>query len=106
LTRDATLLILSYRITSLFEAGGMTLSVRLDPALEQELDAHCRRARVSKSAVVNRLLRSFLDQKRGDQSFYALGKQLGLFGCMEGAADLSVNRKKYLRARYPGKRAG
>lgn len=84
----------------------MTLSVRLDPALEQELDAHCRRARVSKSAVVNRLLRSFLDQKHSGQSFYALGKHLGLFGCMEGAADLSVNRKKYLRARYPRKRAG
>ena len=79
----------------------MALSVRLEPAVEQELEAHCRRERVSKSEVVNRLLKSFLEKQHGGVSFYDLGKDLGFFGCMDGPPDLSVNRKKYLRARRP-----
>ncbi len=82
----------------------MTLTVRLDPSLEQELKAHCRRERVSKSQMVNGLLKSFLNQQRSGLSFYELGKDLGFFGCMDGPPDLSVNRKKYLRARRLKKR--
>lgn len=83
----------------------MTLTVRLDPAIEQQLAAHCRRERVSKSEVVNRLLKSFLDRQRPAQSFYDSAKTSGLFACVEGEPDLSVNRKKHLRARYLKKRA-
>ena len=84
----------------------MTLTVRLDPAIEQQLAAHCRRERVSKSEVVNRLLRSFLDRDRPAKSFYDDAKDAGLIGCVTGAPDLSVNRKRYLRARHRQKRAG
>ncbi len=51
-------------------------------SVEQELEAHCRRERVSKSEVVNRLLKSFLRQQRKGLSFYDLGNDLGFFGCM------------------------
>jgi hypothetical protein len=83
----------------------MTLTVRLNAPLEQELAAHCRRERMSKSEVINRLLKSFLEQQRPAHSFYEAAKASGLFGCVEGGPDLSVNRKKHLRARYLKKRA-
>lgn len=83
----------------------MTLTVRLDPLIEQELAAHCRRERLSKSEVVNRLLRSFLDQQRPAKSFYDAAKDGGLIGCAPGTPDLSVHRKQYLRRRHAQKRA-
>ena len=84
----------------------MTLTVRLDPATEQQLAAHCRREGTSKSEVVNRLLRSFLGEQRPMKSFYDDAKEAGLIGCVAGTPDLSVNRKWYLRARHRQKRGG
>jgi len=77
----------------------MTLTVRLDPAIDEQLSAHCRRERVSKSELVNRLLKSFLERERLAKSFYDDAKEAGLIGCVAGTPDLSVNRKRYLRAR-------
>lgn len=81
------------------------LTVRLDPTVAEALAAHCRRARVTKSEIVNRLLRSFLDQQRPAQSFFDAAKANGFIGGQEGPADLSVNRKRYLRDRHLKKRA-
>ena len=82
----------------------MTLTVRLDPEIEQELAAHCKREQVSKSEVVSELLKTFLKRRRPAKSFYEAAKEDGFFGCMDGVEDLSVNRKEYLRARQLTKR--
>jgi predicted transcriptional regulator len=42
----------------------MTLSVRLDPALERLLDRACRQRRLSRSALVQEALREYLKPAR------------------------------------------
>jgi predicted transcriptional regulator len=54
---------LSYTFLST-EDFAMTLSVRLDPALERLLDRACRQRKHSRSALVQEALREYLEPSR------------------------------------------
>lgn len=83
----------------------MTLTVRLDPQLRQQLEAYCRKRRLSKSQVVTALLSEHLARASGrDETPYALARRFGLVGAYaSGKGDLAENRKRYLRERLRAK---
>lgn len=83
----------------------MTLTVRLDPQLREQLERHCRKRRVSKSQVVTRLLREHLATEAGSaRSPYALAKEFGLIGAFaSGKQDAAENRKRYLKQKLRAK---
>lgn len=71
-----------------------TLSLKLPDALEAKLRELARQRRMSRSAVVREALARFLSRHASAYSFLALAQDLA--GCVEGPADLSLN-KSYLR---------
>lgn len=83
----------------------MTLTVRLNPQLREQLERHCRKRRLSKSQVVTRLLREHLALEAGvTRSPYALAKQFGLIGSFaSGKGNLAENRKQYLKQKLRAK---
>jgi hypothetical protein len=83
----------------------MTLTVRLDPQLSEQLERHCRKRRLSKSQVVTRILREHLAAEAGTaRSPYTLAKQFGLIGSFaSGKGDLAENRKHYLKRKLRAK---
>lgn len=75
----------------------MTLTVRLDPEIEDRLDAACKKRRTTKSAVVNGLVREFL-AREPQESAYDAAVRLGIIGCdPTGPADVAANAKKYVQ---------
>jgi hypothetical protein len=83
----------------------MTLTVRLEPQLQQQLDVYCRKRRLSKTQVVTALLTEHLARASGsDKTPYALAREFGLVGAYaSGKGDLAENRKRYLRERLRAK---
>jgi hypothetical protein len=76
----------------------MTLTVRLDPELERELEIYCQETRLTKSEVVTRLLRDYLAAAARGKSSYELARQAGLIGCDDtGPEDAGANAKRYVR---------
>lgn len=70
----------------------MTLTVRLEPALEAMLAARCRAEGSTKSAIVQKALRAYLAQNA--KSPFELGKEI--FGKRgSGESDLSERRHDY-----------
>ena len=69
-----------------------TMSLKLPPALEEELESAVRRHRTTKSEVVRRALEQFL---RGERPQHVgpsiLDRAADLVGCVEGPEDLSSN---------------
>jgi len=80
-----------------------TLTVRLPEPLVADIEAESRGRRISKSDVVRERLQLASGSKRKAP---ALGAIADLIGSVDGLpADLSVQRKHYLRATgYGGKR--
>ena len=75
----------------------MTLTVRLDAALERKLEAACRRRRVAKSTVVTGLIQEFVAREPAASS-YQVAVRLGVIGSDSTAsADTAANAKKQLR---------
>ena len=75
----------------------MTLTVRLDPALERKLEAACRRRRATKSTVVTGLIQEFVAREPAADS-YRVAVRLGVIGSDTSAfADTAANAKKLLR---------
>ena len=75
----------------------MTLTVRLDPELERQLDAVCKRRRTTKSKVVTGLVREFV-AREPEASSYEVAARLGAIGCdTSKAADVAANAKQHLR---------
>lgn len=83
----------------------MTLTVRLDPQLEQQFESYCRKRRQTKTEVLTKLLRDHLDavSDRG-KTPYQLAREFRLIGAFaSGRRDASENRKRYLRERLRAK---
>jgi len=73
----------------------MTVSVRLDPDLEQQLARVSEQTGVSKSQIIKQSLIAYLQVAAKPQTPYELGKDLfGREG--SGKGDLSTRRKEYL----------
>ena len=77
----------------------MTLTVRLDAQLEEQLESYCRKRRKTKSEVLTRLLRDHLAAANETaKTPYQLAKEFGLIGAVaSGRKDASENRKRYLK---------
>ena len=75
----------------------MTLTVRLDPELERQLDAVCKRRRTTKSAVVTGLVREFV-AREPETSSYEVAARLGVIGSdASKAPDVAGKAKDYVR---------
>ena len=76
----------------------MTLTVRLTPDLEQQLERYCKKHRVSKSRVVSDLLSKHLARDAGAQRTpYEILREFNVIGAFaSGKGDLAENRKRYL----------
>ena len=73
-----------------------TLTVRLPDDLAAQIEAESRARKVSKSDIVRDRLAAGRPQQTG-----SLDDIADLIGCVKGLpADLSANKKKYLRAGY------
>jgi hypothetical protein len=85
----------------------MTLTVRLDPQLEDALNRYCRRRRRTKSEVLTALLREHLAAAGGgSKSAWQLARAMGVAGSFaSGRGDLAENRKRYLKAKLRAKRS-
>ncbi len=82
----------------------MTLTVRLDPEIERQLEAVCKRRRTTKSAVVTDLVREFV-AREPEASSYEIAARLGVIGCdtsMPGpvAANAKAGAKRAIRAKH------
>ena len=69
----------------------MTLTIKLEPALEKALGARSAALGQPKSHLVREALRAYLT---ASTSAYEIGRDL--FARHAGPADLAANRKKYL----------
>lgn len=70
------------------------LTIKLPPALEQQLDEATRRTHLSKSELVRRALAAYIARPPGEESGFvsALDQAGELVGCFEGGPpDLSSN---------------
>ena len=75
----------------------MTLTVRLDPEIENRLEAACKKRRTTKSAVVIGLVREYL-AREPQESAYEVAARLGVIGCdPTGPTDAAANAKKYVQ---------
>lgn len=83
----------------------MTITVRLNPQLQEQLERHCRRRRLTKTQVVTQLLREHLATAAGGRkSPYALAEELGLVGSFAGGKrDVSHTYKRRLRRKLRAK---
>lgn len=76
----------------------MSLTVRLDPELERELEGYCHETRRTKTDVVTDLLRDFLADRLPRKTPYQLAEEVGLIGSFEGGPpDLAENAKHYAK---------
>ncbi len=98
----------------------MTLTVRLQPALESALELHCAERGVTKSLVVQQVLAEYLvrpDAKRSRRvaapaqpaepsANYRAFEALGLIGCVEGVGPADkAGVRAAIRSRFEAKRA-
>ena len=87
----------------------MTLTVRLTPQLQDQLDSHCKARGISKTQVVVELLSEHLMPASSTHSktAYELAREFGVVGgfASGGAGDLAQNRKQYLKEKLRAKRA-
>ena len=82
----------------------MTLTVRLDPDLEHELDEVCRRQRLTKSQLVTGLLREFVAREPRFSS-YEIAARLGVIGSdSTGPGNAGALAKPLVRQALRGKR--
>ena len=83
----------------------MTLTVRLDPQLQEQLESYCRKCRLSKTQLITGLLHEHLSLVTGNRKTpYQLARKLGLVGAMaSGKGDLAENRKRYLKEKIRAK---
>ncbi len=86
----------------------MTLTVRLKPGLESQIDLVAERQGLSKSEWVRRLIEKQLEEElnQSQKTPYELAQELGLIGCIkEGPEDLAANVRKYLMEKLHAQRS-
>jgi hypothetical protein len=83
----------------------MTLTVRLEPQLEEALNRYCRRQRKTKSAVLTALLREHLGAAGASaKTPYELARQFGIVGSFaSGKRDRARNYKRHLKEKLRAK---
>ena len=83
----------------------MTLTVRLDPQLEKELERYCRKQRQTKTEVLTKLLRDHLAVADGSaKTPYEIAREMGIIGSFaSGRRDIAANRKRHLKAKLRAK---
>lgn len=74
----------------------MTLSIRLDQNMEQQLARAAAQSGLSKSEIVKQSLRDYLAKFSPKKTPYELGKDLFDQGPGSGIGDLSTRRKEHL----------
>lgn len=82
----------------------MTLTVRLEPQLEDQLEDYCRLEGATKSAVVTEALRQYLSTLQQQRTPYELGADL--FGADDSESeetDVSLNYKTLLKEKLRAK---
>ncbi len=78
----------------------MTLSVRLDPRLENELSVASERLGLSKSEIIKQSLEAFLRDKQVHLTPWELGKDLfGKEGSGEGDRSTSQKSREVIKVR-------
>ncbi len=72
-----------------------TLTIKIPPQLERQLEAATRRTHLTKSELVRRALAAYVGREEGDGGFVSALDQAGdLVGCFAGGpSDLSSNPK-------------
>jgi len=84
----------------------MTLTVKLDPALERDLDRHCKTSRLTKSEIVTRLLRQYFDMAVPKASAAALARKHRLIGSFSGGGSArGRDHSRLIKARLREQRA-
>jgi predicted DNA-binding protein len=74
----------------------MTITVRLNPDLQKELDLYARREGMTRSEFVRECIREYLVHRKECATAWELGKEI--FGKhASGQSDRSTNRKQILR---------
>ncbi len=83
----------------------MTLTVRLDNQLQEQLESYCRKRRVTKTKLITGLLHEHLSAAAGNRKTpYQLARELGLIGAFaSGKGDLAQNHRRYLREKIRAK---
>lgn len=81
----------------------MALCVRLDPALDAELELHCKREGVTKTRIVTRALQDYLESK-APSSYELLEEVLAtLPAATGGPTNDSIHYKKRLKEKLRAK---
>ena len=76
----------------------MSLTVRLKPEIESQLERIAEQQGLTKSAWVRQLIEDAVTEAQPQQTPYELAQELGLIGCIEdGPPDLAVNAKQYIK---------
>ena len=86
----------------------MTLTVRLKPDLESQIEILANRQGLTKSQWVRRLIEQAVavETAKRSQTPFELMEELGLIGCIEnGPPDLATNAKQYLRDKLDAPRS-
>ena len=82
----------------------MTLTVRLDPQLEEQLNRYCKKRSQTKTQVLTQLLREHLAGAGTAVTPYRLAREFRLLGAFaSGESDLAENRKHHLKAKLRAK---
>lgn len=82
----------------------MTLTVRLEPELEDQLEDYCQAEGTTKTAVVTQALREFLATLRQQRTPYELGADLfGADTTEHEPRDVAANYKQLLKAKLRAK---
>lgn len=68
-----------------------TLTLKLPEVLENKLNAFARKKGQSRSEIVRRALKQYLEDDNMDQSGTFLDLSRDVMGCIEGPEDLSSN---------------
>jgi Predicted DNA-binding protein with an HTH domain len=86
----------------------VTLTVRLNPELENRIDAIAKQQGLTKSQWVRQLIEQKLKEELAlhPMTPYQMAEELGLVGCIEGGPeDLAANAKKYITEKLRAKRS-
>ena len=85
-------------LSEMYYNGGMPISVRLPPRVEQQLADYCVRARLTKSEAVKRALERLFAQEPPPAGPTAAAKRF--VGSDKRSGDVARNTKRLLREHF------
>ncbi len=82
----------------------MTITIRLDPKLQNELDRYAEREGMTRSEFVRECIQEYLVEKKRRKTAWDLGSHI--FGKhASGRSDLSTNRKAILKEKLRARKS-